>query len=115
MLEGHLSAHLSQRRLGLGDGIVVGVDLFQLGQIGLPEGRRVEGQVGRKSIDPTAAERQRRHRDRVRRDVKLVRLEINGDDLDALNDAGLVAWNENDTERLAEAVRTALDEWRDGR
>ena len=62
-----------------------------------------------------AAERQRRCRDRVRRDVKLVRLEINGDDLDALNDAGLVAWNENDTERLAEALRVALDEWRNSR
>ena len=73
------------------------------------------GQVDRKSKDPNAAERQRRHRERVRRDVKLVRLEINGDDLDALNDAGLVAWNENDSERLAEALRAALDEWRDSR
>ena len=67
------------------------------------------------TVDRTAKERQRRRRDRIRRDVKLVRLEINGDDLDALNDAGLVAWNENDTERLAEALRTALDEWRNSR
>ena len=65
--------------------------------------------------DSTAAERQRRRRDRAQRGVKLVHLEITGDDLDALNDAGLVAWNESDSEKLAGAVRTALDEWRDGR
>ena len=59
-----------------------------------------------------AAERQRRRRERAQRGVKLIRIEITGDDLDALNDAGLMAWNENDTEKLAVAVRTALDEWR---
>ena len=61
-----------------------------------------------------AAERQRRHRDRVRRDVKLALIEINEDRKEALIEGrALGAWDENDAERRAEAVLAALDEWRD--
>ena len=51
-----------------------------------------------------SAARQRLYRDRKRRGAVLIRLEIDGDDLDALNDLGLLKWNESDSAEIAEAV-----------
>ena len=64
-------------------------------------------------VDRTAAKRQRRRRDRARRGVRVVGIEITWDDLDAFDTAGLLAWNENDPGEIADAVRIVLDEWRD--
>ena len=38
----------------------------------------------------------------------MLRLEISGDEMDALSDAGLVVWNEDDPETIAEAIRLAI-------
>ena len=54
-----------------------------------------------------------RWRDRQRRGVVVVPVEILWDDLDAMNDAGLVAWNEQDRNEIGLAVRHIVDEWRE--
>lgn len=53
-------------------------------------------------------ERQRRCRDRKSRDVLLVSVEVDGDLLDVLNDAGVAAWNENDPVALGRALTKAI-------
>ena len=55
-----------------------------------------------------AAEKQRRYRRRRKEGVKVLRLEISGDEMDALSAAGLVVWNEDDPEMIAEAIRLAI-------
>ena len=55
-----------------------------------------------------AAEKQRRYRRRRKEGVKVLRLEISGDEMDALSDAGLVVWNEDDPEMIAEAIHLAI-------
>ena len=55
-----------------------------------------------------AAERQRRYRRRRKEGVKVLRLEISGDEMDALSDAGVVVWNEDDPEMIAEAIHLAI-------
>ena len=61
-----------------------------------------------------AAERQRRHRERVRRGVEMVvPVEVTGADLDSLIDGSLLeAWDGNKPEKVGEAIRAALN-WAD--
>jgi hypothetical protein len=56
--------------------------------------------------------RQRRHRALKKHGRCCVTLELSGEDLDALNDAGLCAWNELRRDVLAEAARRAFDQWK---
>ena len=42
----------------------------------------------------------------------MIRLVITDADLDACNNAGLVSWNEINREKIAQAVRIIVDEWR---
>ncbi len=58
------------------------------------------------------AVRQREYRKRRKHGRCCITLEVSGDDLDALNDAGLCAWNESKRDAIAEAVREALDQWK---
>jgi hypothetical protein len=57
------------------------------------------------------AERQRLRRQRRKDGVTIVSVEVSFDVLDALADAGLVAWNEADRAVLGEAATSALWAW----
>lgn len=59
-----------------------------------------------------SAIRKRRERDRIKRGVMLVTLEVCRNDLDSLESAGLIGSFETDTDVINNAVRKALDEWR---
>ena len=60
-------------------------------------------------VPKEAAERQRRYRRRRKEGAKALRLEISGDEMDALDDAGLVAWNEDNPELIEEAIHLAIE------
>jgi hypothetical protein len=63
----------------------------------------------------SVAERARRYRTRQRIGVVVVPVEVTWNDIDTLEAAGLVTWSQpDDRGALAEAVRTALNQWCDG-
>lgn len=65
-----------------------------------------------KLSDSPAAVRQRRRRARKRQGIVCVTLEVSGDDLDVLSEAGLVDWDETRSDPIAKATRAALDDWK---
>lgn len=63
----------------------------------------------------TAAERMRRYRDRLRRGVAIVPIEIEGPDIDLLTGLGLLEDNEDRAAQIGKAVRVLLTYARQGR
>ncbi len=55
--------------------------------------------------------RQREYRERQKRGLKCVTVEISWDHLDALNDSGLCAWNERDQKAIQKAAQEAIDRY----
>lgn len=59
-----------------------------------------------------SSKRQQRYRQRLKSGTVIVQIEITPDDIDAMNDAGLIDWNCTDKSRLSMAVRQAFNNWR---
>lgn len=62
-------------------------------------------------LDRTAAERQRRHRERKRTGVRIVPVEVDFETIDTLADAGLVDWNTDDPREISTAIIEAIRRW----
>lgn len=66
-----------------------------------------------KPSNTKAAIRQARRRKRRKLGHRCVQFEMTGDDLDALYDAGLCAWNESGRDSLTGALREIVEEWKE--